>query len=59
MTQTSTDQPAPSPETDATPTADATPAATPPSDSNLFPVRRDLYDDESDLRPPEGILRYQ
>jgi small subunit ribosomal protein S1 len=46
MTQTSTDQPAPSPETDATPTADATPAATPPSDSNLFPVRRDLYDDE-------------
>jgi len=46
MTQTSTDQPAPSPDTDATPSADATPAATPPSDSNLFPVRRDLYDDE-------------
>jgi small subunit ribosomal protein S1 len=46
MTQTSTDQPAPSPNTDPTPSADATPAATPPSDSNLFPVRRDLYDDE-------------
>lgn len=56
MTETSTDQPtppvAPDPGSpldttpDATPSADVAPAATPSPNSSLYPVRRDLYDDE-------------